>query len=144
MTRLLFALCVSVFFLPNLLLAKGLRLSKEDLKREVLSINQILRLEHEARKITPPQKLSNSLLVRRVYLATAGRIPSFPELNDLRPFDQAALKENLIDQLLLSKAYESQMFNWWADHLRAKTYVMGAANQIGAGYLYVDWLKSQV
>ncbi len=144
MTRLSLALCVSVFLTSSILLAKEFRLSREDLRIEVSAVNKILLKEHEARKILPTQNLPNSLLVRRVYLAAAGRIPSYPELEALRPFEEPTLKTDLIDQLLLSQAYDSQMFNWWADHLRAKTYVMGAANQIGAGYLYVDWLKSQV
>ena len=50
----------------------------------------------------------------------AGRIPSFTEIDALEPFDQQELKISLIDRLLLSKAYESQMFNWWADHLQPK------------------------
>ena len=144
MTRLSLSLCVSVFLAPSLLLASSFRLSQNDLKKEVSAVNEILRKEHQTRNITPPQKLPSSLLVRRVYLASAGRIPSFPEIDSIQPFNQPTLKKDLIDELLLSKAYESQMFNWWADHLRAKSFVMGQANQIGVGFLYVDWLKSQV
>jgi hypothetical protein len=143
-TRLSLYLCVSLFLAPSLLLASGFRLSEDNLKKEVATVNEILRKEHQIRNITPPQKLPVSMLVRRVYLTAAGRIPSFTEIDALEPFDQQELKISLIDRLLLSKAYESQMFNWWADHLRAKTYVMGQANQVGVGFLYVDWLKSQV
>jgi hypothetical protein len=49
----------------------------------------------------------------------------------------------LIDSLLLSPAYDSQMFNWWADLLRLQSRMRGGA-QIGAGELYNHWVKEQV
>ena len=144
MKRLSFALVFSFLFLPFLLDAKDFRLAPEELALEVSRIDQILQSAHKDNQVSSTKTLPPSLLVRRVYLTAAGRIPSYPELEKLTPFDQPDLKGKLIDQLLQSRAYESQMFNWWADHLRAKTFVMGQANQIGAGFLYVDWLKSQV
>jgi len=144
MSRLFIILRFLFLFFPIFLAAKSLQLSRGELAKEVAEINKILRDEHSQREITPPGKLSNSLLVRRVYLATAGRIPSYSEIKDIHPFNQPELKQVLIDKLLESKAYQSQMFNWWADHLRAKSYIMGQANQIGVGHLYVDWLKTQV
>ena len=144
MIRLSTALCFLLLSFPVFLAAKGLQLSSGELAKEVAAINKILRDEHAKKKITPPQKLSNDLLIRRIYLATAGRIPSYPEIKEVYPHYKSELKQGLIDQLLESKAYQSQMFNWWADHLRAKTYVTGQANQIGLGFLYVDWLKSEV
>jgi len=144
MIRLSTAFCSLLLSFPVFLAAKGLQLSSGELAKEVAAINKILRDEHAKKKITPPQKLSNDLLIRRIYLATAGRIPSYPEIKEVYPNYKSELKQGLIDQLLESKAYQSQMFNWWADHLRAKTYVTGQANQIGLGFLYVDWLKSEV
>ena len=136
-TRLSLYLCVFLFLAPSLLLASGFRLSENNLRKEVASVNEILRKEHQIRNITPPQKLPVSLLVRRVYLSAAGRIPSFTEIDALEPFDQQELKISLIDRLLLSKAYESGMFNG-GPIIWAKTYVMGQANQVGVGFLYVN------
>jgi len=144
MKRLSLARFFSFLVLPLFLDAKDFRLTTKELALEVSKIDQILVSTHKNKQVSPTKILPPALLVRRVYLTAAGRIPSYPELEELTPFDQTNLKEKLIDQLLQSRAYESQMFNWWADHLRAKTYVMGQANQIGAGFLYVDWLKSQI
>jgi hypothetical protein len=144
MKRLSFAQVFSFLFFPFFLDAKDIRLAPAELALEVSRIDQILQSAHKDNQVSSTKNLSPSLLVRRIYLTAAGRIPSYPELEKLASFDQPNLKEKLIDQLLQSRAYESQMFNWWADHLRAKTFVMGQANQIGAGFLYVDWLKSQV
>jgi len=135
---------LSIFLLPLVLDAKGLQLSPEALAREVGKIDRILQSTHQQKEITSPPKLSSTLLLRRIYLSAAGRIPSYPELEKIAPLDQPDFKQNLIDQLLQSRAYDSQMFNWWANHLRAKTYIMGQPNQIGAGFLYIDWLKAQV
>jgi len=144
MKHLSFAQYFSFLLLPFLLDAKNFRLPPPELALEVSRLDQILQSTHKDNQVSVTKALPPSLLVRRVYLTAAGRIPSYPELEKLAPFDQPDLKKKLIDQLLQSRAYESQMFNWWADHLRAKTFVMGQANQIGAGFLYVDWLKSQV
>ena len=111
---------------------------------EVSQIDQILQKEHSERKIKSPARIDNGLLLRRIFLSAAGRIPTVGEYQQwLHPNDSLD-KEKLIDHLIISEAYASQMFNWWADHLRAKSNVMGMANQIGVGLLYVDWLKTQV
>ena len=120
------------------------KLSPVQLMYEVSEIDQILQKEHSERKITSPAKIENGLLLRRIFLSAAGRIPTVDEYQKWLKSDGSLSKEVLIDYLIRSKAYASQMFNWWADHLRVKTNVMGMANQIGVGLLYVDWLKTQV
>ena len=120
------------------------KLSPAQLLNEVSQIDQILQKEHTERKIKSPSKIDDGLLVRRIFLTAAGRIPTVDEYQKWLNSDDSLNKEALIDHLILSEAYSSQMFNWWADHLRAKSYIMGQANQIGAGFLYVDWLKTQV
>ena len=144
MKYLFIARSLSIFLFPLFLHAKELQLSTEALLKEVGEINRILQSTHEQKEISYPSKLSGTLLLRRIYLSAAGRIPSYSEMQEIAPFDQPEFKRNLIDRLIQSRAYDSQMFNWWADHLRAKTYIMGQPNQIGAGFLYVDWLKTQV
>jgi len=146
MSRLSIAL---VFILPtSFALAQaekhGFKLSPVQLLDEVSQIDKILEKEHRERKIKSPAKIENGLLLRRIFLSAAGRIPTVDEYQKWLRSDGSLNKEALIDHLIRSEAYASQMFNWWADHLRAKSNIMGQANQIGAGFLYVDWLKTQV
>lgn len=124
--------------------ADDLKLTPAQLAKEVSEVNLILSKEHKERNLRIPQKLDEGLLLRRIFLAAAGRIPSSEEYDQWYDLGKKFKKHELVDHLIQSKAYTSQMFNWWADHLRAKSYIMGQANQIGAGFLYVDWLKSQV
>lgn len=124
--------------------ADDLKLTSAQLAKEVSEVNLILSKEHKERNLRIPQKLDEGLLLRRIFLAAAGRIPSSEEYDQWYDLGKKFKKHELVDHLIQSKAYTSQMFNWWADHLRAKSYIMGQANQIGAGFLYVDWLKSQV
>ena len=76
-------------------------------------------------------------------LKAAGRIPTHEELTSYLANSSDGRKGELIDQLVESSAFESQMFNWWADLLRLQTRMRGG-NQIGAGQLYVQWVKDQV
>ena len=124
--------------------ADDLKLTPAQLAKEVSEVNLILSKEHKERNLRIPQKLDEGLLLRRIFLAAAGRIPNSEEYDQWYDLGKKFKKHELVDHLIQSKAYTSQMFNWWADHLRAKSYIMGQANQIGAGFLYVDWLKSQV
>lgn len=124
--------------------ADDLKLTSAQLAKEVSEVNLILSKEHKERNLRIPQKLDEGLLLRRIFLAAAGRIPNSEEYDQWYDLGKKFKKHELVDHLIQSKAYTSQMFNWWADHLRAKSYIMGQANQIGAGFLYVDWLKSQV
>ena len=124
--------------------ADDLKLTPAQLAKEVSEVNLILSKEHKERNLRIPQKLDEGLLLRRIFLAAAGRIPNSEEYDQWYDLGKKFKKLELVDHLIQSKAYTSQMFNWWADHLRAKSYIMGQANQIGAGFLYVDWLKSQV
>ena len=146
MTRLSIALILTLLSGPVMVGAEeyGLKLSSAQLLEEVSRIDRMLNKEHGERKIKIPAKIDEGLLVRRIYLTAAGRIPTLEEYQKWLKRTNSLEKEDLIDHLILSKAYSSQMFNWWADHLRAKSYIMGQANQIGAGFLYVDWLKTQV
>jgi hypothetical protein len=146
MSRLLVAL---IFILnTSFALARaeksGFKLSPVQLLDEVSQIDKILEKEHSERKIKSPAKIENGLLLRRIFLSAAGRIPTVGEYQQWLHTNDSLDKKKLIDHLIISKAYSSQMFNWWADHLRAKSNIMGQANQIGAGFLYMDWLKTQV
>ena len=107
------------------------------------AINNILNGTYEKHDVKVPKKLDDALFARRLYLKAAGRIPTHEELTSYLANSSDGRKGELIDQLVESSAFESQMFNWWADLLRLQTRMRGG-NQIGAGQLYVQWVKEQI
>ena len=95
-------------------------------------------LEKSGQKRNPP--LAEDQLVRRLYLDVAGRIPTASELlaylNDKTPDKRS----RLIDKLLASQGYHSQMFDWLSDVLRLKDdYGKGVKS-----YVYQEWIKEQI
>ena len=88
----------------------------------------------------PNLPATDEQLVRRLYLDIAGRIPTAPEtavfVDDKSPNKRA----KLIDKLLASDGYNSQMFNWIADMLR----VMDDYGKGVKTYVYEEWLKDQI
>lgn len=137
-----FRVILTVIFSPLVLFA-GNKLSKKETDSEVAAINQILGSTYKKHDIEVPAKLDDALLARRIYLKVAGRIPTHDELISYLANPSKSKKNQLINQLVESSAYDSQMFNWWADLLRLQTRMRGG-NQIGAGQLYVHWVKEQV
>jgi hypothetical protein len=118
-------------------------LSIKEVKKEAEAIDRILGKAHQKKKVRIPHHLDAGKLARRMYLTVAGRIPSYDETSSYLSNESKEQKAMLIDSLLLSPAYESQMFNWWADLLRLQSKMRGGA-QIGAGELYNHWVKEQV
>jgi len=139
----LFAFFPLVFPLFGKAKADRFSLSSKEVKQEVAVIDRILERAHQKKKVQIPNKLDDGKLARRLYLAIAGRIPSYDETDAYLNNSSKDQKAMLIDSLLLSPAYDSQMFNWWADLLRLQSRMRGGA-QIGAGELYNHWVKEQV
>jgi hypothetical protein len=79
-------------------------------------------------------------IVRRMYLDIAGRIPTAEEtsafIHDKAPDKRA----KLIDKLIGSAGYNSQMFNWMGDLLR----VMDENGKGVKTFVYEEWLKDQI
>ena len=131
-----------IFLLP-LVIVFGEKLSKQEFDVEVDTINKILESTYQKHEVQVPEKLDDALFARRLYIKAAGRIPTHDELSSYLSSSSKGKKNQLINDLVNSSAFDSQMFNWWADLLRLKTRMRGG-NQIGAGQLYVHWVKEQV
>ncbi len=88
----------------------------------------------------PNAAATDEQLVRRMYLDIAGRIPTAREtaafIHDRAPDKRS----KLVDKLLVSDGYNSQMFNWLADMLR----VMDDYGKGVKTYVYEDWMKDQI
>lgn len=79
-------------------------------------------------------------IVRRMYLDIAGRIPTAAETSAFI-YDKAPDKRaKLVDKLIGSPGYNSQMFNWLGDLLR----VMDDNGKGVKTYVYEEWLKDQI
>ena len=131
-----------IIFLPLICVAEN-KLSKKETDAEIAAINKILASAYKKHDVKVPAKLDDALLARRLYLKAAGRIPTHEELSSYLANPSKNKKDQLVNQLVESSAFDSQMFNWWADLLRLQSRMRGG-NQIGAGQLYVHWVKEQV
>ena len=138
-----FAFLPLVFSLNGKAKPDQFSLSTKEVKQEATAIDRILEKAHRKEKVQVPNDLDDGKLSRRIYLAVAGRIPSYDETTAYLANESGNQKSMLIDSLLHSPAYDSQMFNWWADLLRLQSRMRGGA-QIGAGELYNHWVKEQV
>ena len=131
-----------IIFFPLLCVAEN-KLSKKETDAEIAAINKILGSTYKKHDVKVPTKLDDALLARRLYLKAAGRIPTHEELSSYLANSSKNKKNQLINQLVESSAFDSQMLNWWADLLRLQTRMRGG-NQIGAGQLYVHWVREQI
>jgi hypothetical protein len=131
-----------IIFFPLLCVAEN-KLSKKETDAEIAAINKILGSTYKKHDVKVPTKLDDPLLARRLYLKAAGRIPTHEELSSYLANSSKNKKTQLINQLVESSAFDSQMLNWWADLLRLQTRMRGG-NQIGAGQLYVHWVREQI
>ena len=61
---------------------------------------------------------SDEVFLRRVYIDVAGRIPTLAETTKFLSSKDEKKRMNLIDDLLSSPDYVSNMYNFWADVLR--------------------------
>lgn len=107
---------------------------------EAQKIDAILAKEWEKNQLKPNPPASDEVLVRRLYLDIAGRIPTVEESQEFIRSNDPAKKTKLIDKLLGSDGYTSNMFNYWADVLRLTDNVKGRVT----AEAYEEWLKKQL
>ena len=88
--------------------------------------------------IKPNPLATDEQFVRRVYLDIAGRIPNFEETTAFLGSRSGTKRAELIDKLLDSDGYVSNMYNYFADMLRINDKV---DNRLLKGLPYIKWLK---
>ncbi|MFN0077729.1 MAG: DUF1549 domain-containing protein [Prosthecobacter sp.] len=89
--------------------------------------------------LKPNPLASDEQFVRRVYLDIAGRIPTREEALEFINDGSVSKRAKVIDKLLNTDGYRSNLFNYFADMMR----VADQANKVRF-YTYQDWLKSQI
>lgn len=98
----------------------------------------------------PNNLVSDEVFLRRIYLDVAGRIPTLQEAREFLDSEEADRREVLIDRLLSSPDYVSNMYNFWADTLRlverpqpnlvADPYLAYVKNAIRSNKKYDQWV----
>jgi hypothetical protein len=89
--------------------------------------------------LKPNPLASDEQFVRRVYLDIVGRIPTREEALEFINDGSVSKRAKVIDKLLNTDGYRSNLFNYFADMMR----VADQANKVRF-YTYQDWLKSQI
>ena len=107
---------------------------------ESQKIDQFLSQDWEKAGLKPNPPASDEVLVRRLYLDIAGRIPTLDEAQAYLSSKDPQKRAKLIDTLLASDGYTSHMFNYWADVLRLTDNVKGRIT----AEAYEEWLKQQI
>jgi hypothetical protein len=107
---------------------------------ESQKIDQLLSQDWDKAGLKPNPPASDEVLVRRLYLDIAGRIPTLEEAQAYTSSKDPQKRAKLIDTLLASDGYTSHMFNYWADVLRLTDNVKGRIT----AEAYEEWLKQQV
>ena len=115
-------------------------LSESDLANASKAIDDIINAKLTEKNIKPTAETKDSEFLRRVYLDLAGRIPSVEEAAAFIKTRKSDKREALIKELLASDAYNSNMFNYWADLLRARNKLQDNFS----GLPYIDWIKSSI
>lgn len=104
---------------------------------EAQRIDAILAKDWEKNNLKPNPPAADEVLVRRLYLDIAGRIPTVEETQEFVRSGDPAKRLKLIDRLLGSDGYTSHMFNYWADLLRLTDDVKGKV----AAQAYAEYVK---
>lgn len=107
---------------------------------ESQKIDQLLAKDWEKAGLKPNPPAGDDVLVRRLYIDIAGRIPTLEEVAAYAKSSDPQKRAKLVDTLLASDGYTSNMFNYWADILRLSDNVKGRL----AAEAYEEWLKKQL
>ena len=97
-------------------------------------------LKKNSAKLNPP--LSDTAFLKRIYLDTIGRIPTYEESLSFLDNKSPNKRRSLIDKLLDSEGYVSHQYTFWADLLRITT--TGNINTGGDAYYYAKWIKEAI
>lgn len=107
---------------------------------EAAKIDGLLAADWQKNNLQPNPPASDEVIVRRLYLDIAGRIPTVEESREFMQSQDPQKRSKLIDRLLASDGYTSHMFNFWADVLRLTDNAKGKIT----AEAYEEWLKKEL
>ena len=108
---------------------------------EAQKIDSFLSKEWQKNNLKPNAPASDEVMVRRLYLDIAGRIPSVEEAQEFMQSKNPGKRAELVDKLLASDGFTSNMFNYWADILRLSDNVKGRITAEAYAEYVKDCLK---
>ncbi|MGV3483483.1 MAG: DUF1549 domain-containing protein [Planctomycetaceae bacterium] len=91
---------------------------RDDAAATAYELDQLIEAKLASVGQQPNAMTSDEVFLRRVYLQVAGRIPTLDEAQAFLDSKDPNRRLDLIDELLSSPDYVSNMYNMWADTLR--------------------------
>ncbi len=88
------------------------------IKTAARTLDRAVEAQLASKGIAPNEMASDEVFLRRLYLDVAGRIPTLEEATEFLDSTHPDRRHDLIDKLLNSSDYVSNMYNLWADTLR--------------------------
>jgi len=107
---------------------------------EAAKIDSLLAADWQKHNLQANPAAPDEVIVRRLYLDIAGRIPTVEESREFLQSTDPQKRTKLIDKLLGSDGYTSHMFNFWADVLRLTDNTKGKIT----AEAYEEWLKKEL
>ncbi len=107
---------------------------------EAAKIDSLLVADWQKNGLKANAPATDDVLVRRLYLDIAGRIPTVAERQEFISSNDPQKRAKLIDTLLGSDGYTSHLFNYWADVLRLTDNTKGRIT----AEAYEEWMKIEL
>lgn len=102
-------------------------------------IDELIAANYKKQNVRPNPPADDDTMLRRYYLAIIGRIPTYDEVEAFDKRRDKQRRSDLIDDLLDSPGYISDMFNFYADLLRVKS-----RHDRAIGEPYINWIKQSI
>ncbi|PQJ27141.1 DUF1549 domain-containing protein [Rubritalea profundi] len=126
--------------LSSLSISHAEKLPLQMITNSAAEIDYIIENANKAKGIQPNPIVDDATFLRRSYISIIGRIPTYQETKSFLDLDAKSpnKRSDLLDSLVYSKGYNSQIFNFYANLLRLQT----SRDQHGLGWHM--WLKKAV
>lgn len=111
--------------------------------RDILAISDkvddLVTANYKKQNVKPNPPADDETMLRRYFLAIIGRIPTYQEVQAFEKRRDKMRRSVLIDYLIDSPGYVSDMFNFYADLLRIKS-----RHDRAIGEPYINWVKDSI
>lgn len=115
--------------------------SRDAARKGAVKIDELVEANLTKNGAKPNNDAAEHVFLRRAFLDITGTIPNLFEYKAyVAAKDDVQRREKLIDTLLNSPGYVSNMFNYWSAILR----VVDRPNNNIMAYAYRDWVKEQI
>ncbi|MEO8616446.1 MAG: DUF1549 domain-containing protein [Luteolibacter sp.] len=111
------------------------------LKQAALEIDRHIASFYRKNNLAVPQVTDDATFLRRAFLVSVGRVPTAEEALEFLEINDPTKREALVNYLLKSPGYSSQMTNWAFDLLRVTDRSMGNS---GTNEPYRNWVRTAI